>query len=189
MKRGKSTQEPPPLKHPKKRPKLQNYGLFQTEEDEVIVDSNTFIRPDPLPELFNQWRNFLIRDSFTDLKVICENDYGGLSLHKAILASCSTFMASILCDGRDETTLLLPEVDREDFHNLVRNLYGETGVKRPSLELLTLLRITKLPDEFTQTTIANERTTSTCKSIFLYFLYLNYFLNIILDVPNYLEST
>ena len=174
MKRGKSTQEPPPLKHPKKRPKLQNYDLFcQKEEDkDIIIDSNTFIRPDPLPELFNQWRNFLIRDSFTDLKVICENDYyGGLSLHKAILASCSTFMASILCDGRDETTLLLPEVDREDFHNLVRNLYGETGVKRPSLELLTLLRITKLPDEFIQTTISDERTTSTCKSTFLYLKY------------------
>ena len=160
MKRVKLTEEQshlPPSKHQKLRETTQNHA-----EEEVILTSNTFKRPDSLPELFDQWRNFLIRDSFTDLKVICKNDdYGGLCLHKAILASCSAFMASTLCDGRDETTVFLPEVDKEDFHNLVRNLYGETGVKRPSVELLTLLRIEKLPEKTTLRTI--ERTTSTCK--------------------------
>ena len=85
---------------------------------------------------------------FPDLKVICKNDYdcNGISLHKAILASCSKFLSSILLDGRDETTVFLPEVDKEDFHNLVRNLYGEKGTKRPSQELLTLLQISELPE-------------------------------------------
>ena len=85
---------------------------------------------------------------FPDLKVICKNDYdcNGISLHKAILASCSKFLSSILLDGRDETTVFLPEIDKEDFCRLVKNLYGEKSTKKPSQELLTLLQISELPE-------------------------------------------
>ena len=58
-------------------------------------------------------------------------------------------------------TIFLPDVDKEDFHNLVRNLYGEKDTKRPSLELLTLLEISKFPEirEDSESTML-----STCKS-------------------------
>ena len=89
-------------------------------------------------------------------------------MHKAILASCSKFLSSILLDGRDETTVFLPEVDKEDFHNLVRNLYGEKGTKRPSQELLTLLQISELPEIGEDSA---STTLTTCKSLYFYYFF------------------
>ena len=81
-------------------------------------------------------------------------------------------MSSILLDGRDETTVFLPEVDKEDFHNLVRNLYGEKGTKRPSQELLTLLQISELPEIGEDSA---STTLTTCKSLvfFTFFILWN----------------
>jgi hypothetical protein len=106
------------------------------------------VKKQDIPALFSHWREFLLKDSFTDLKVVCRDDCGsgGVSLHRAVLASCSSFMASILSeDGRDKTSLFLPDVTKEDFTSLVRNLYGETTSAHPSNELLHLLGIDKLP--------------------------------------------
>ena len=76
MKRGLNTTEGPnssPSKHPK-RQKLLQQQKPQEEENyvndlndlEVIEASSTFKRPqNSSEELFNYWRNFLIRDSFT----------------------------------------------------------------------------------------------------------------------------
>ena len=105
-----------PDHHPTKRLKLQE-GEVKLRSDEVMTShvevpetqnevpmtSNTLKRkPNQLSELFQTWRSFMTRDSFTDLKVICKNDHfaAGLSLHKAILAICSPFLAKILSDGR-----------------------------------------------------------------------------------------
>ena len=100
---------------------------------------------------------------FSDLKVICKNDYGcnGISLHKVILASCSKFLSLILLDGRDETTVFLPEIDKEDFDALVKYLYGEKSTKKPSQELLTLLQISELP-EISEDSVSTMPTT--CRS-------------------------
>lgn len=107
-----------------------------------------------IPDLFDQWRGFLVRDSFTDLKVVCQDDRGsgGLSLHKAVLASVSHFMAGLLKDGRDESTLFLPDVSKKDFHNLVRCLYGDGSCERPSDGLLVLLGIKQLPPRINKST-------------------------------------
>ena len=43
----------------------------------------------------------------------------GITLHRLVLASCSSFLAEAL-RGREEATLLLPDVEREDFLGLVQ---------------------------------------------------------------------
>ena len=108
---------------------------------------------------------------FSDLKVICKNDYGcnGISLHKAILASCSKFLSSILLDGRDETTMFLPDIEKEDFDGLVKYLYGEKSTKKPSQELLTLLQISELP-EISEDSVSTMPTT--CRSSVLVLFYI-----------------
>ena len=81
MKRGLNTSEgpnsspPSSSKHPKRQKLLQQQQKPQEEENyvndlnndlEVIEASSTFKRPqNSSEELFNYWRNFLIRDSFT----------------------------------------------------------------------------------------------------------------------------
>ena len=78
MKRGLNTTEgpnsSPASKHPKRQKLLQQQQKPQEEENyvndlndlEVIEASSTFKRPqNSSEELFNYWRNFLIRDSFT----------------------------------------------------------------------------------------------------------------------------
>ena len=77
MKRGLNTTEGPnssPSKHPKRQKLLQqqkpqeeeNYVNDLNNDLEVIEASSTFKRPqNSSEELFNYWRNFLIRDSFT----------------------------------------------------------------------------------------------------------------------------
>ena len=90
MKRGLNTTEGPnssPSKHPKRQKLLQQQQKPQEEENyvndlndlEVIEASSTFKRPqNSSEELFNYWRNFLIRDSFTGniyFYFLCENNY------------------------------------------------------------------------------------------------------------------
>ena len=75
-----------------------------------------------------------------DLHVFCGNDsIGRVSLHRAVLASCSNFLSDILSE-RDETFLLLPDVDKNDFMALVHLVYNENfgcdGVEMPSFGLL-----------------------------------------------------
>ena len=114
----------------------------------VTLDSKLTENTKLISEIFSQWRDSLSKDSFTDLKILCKDDwYGGVSLHKAVLASISPFMASILSDGRDETTLLLPDVDRHDLVNLVKILYdcGRHDNQKPTAELLQMLGIKELP--------------------------------------------
>ena len=70
MKRGLNTTEgpnnSPPSKHPKRQKLQQNDEPQEEDYDEVIEASSTFKRPqNSSEELFNHWRNFLIRDSFT----------------------------------------------------------------------------------------------------------------------------
>jgi hypothetical protein len=135
MKRGRKTQlaHQAPAKLSKRRRRTATVEMIQKQD---------------IPALFSHWREYLLKDSFTDLKVVCQDDCGsgGVSLHRAVLALCSSFMASILSeDCRDETSLFLPDVTKEDFTSLVRNLYGETTSVRPSDALLHLLRIEKMP--------------------------------------------
>ena len=90
MKRGLNTTEGPnssPSKHPKRQKLLQqqkpqeeeNYVNDLNNDLEVIEASSTFKRPqNSSEELFNYWRNFLIRDSFTGniyFYFLCENNY------------------------------------------------------------------------------------------------------------------
>ena len=120
----------------------------KTEKKVVTLDSKLKNENKQLiSEIFSQWRDSLSKDSFTDLKILCKDDwYGGVSLHKAVLASISPFMASILSDGRDETTLLLPDIDRYDLLNLVKILYGgKHDNQTPTDELLHMLGIKELP--------------------------------------------
>ena len=124
-----------------KRPKLNSDQNVENEEIEYLKTEKNII-----PELFSQWREFLNKESFTDLKILCKNDCCGVSLHKAVLASCSSFLANLLTDGRDETVLIMPEVEKNDLLSLVRILYGErTQQNRPSNQLLHMLGISKLP--------------------------------------------
>ena len=114
----------------------------------VTLDSKLTENTKLISEIFSQWRDSLSKDSFTDLKILCKDDwFGGVSLHKAVLASISPFMASVLSDGRDETTLLLPDVDRHDLLNLVKILYdcGRHDNQKPTAELLQMLGIKELP--------------------------------------------
>ena len=120
----------------------------KTEKKVVTLDSKLRNENKQLiSDIFSQWRDSLSKDSFTDLKILCKDDwYGGVSLHKAVLASISPFMASILSDGRDETTLLLPDIDRYDLLNLVKILYGgKHDNQTPTDELLQMLGIKELP--------------------------------------------
>ena len=92
MKRGLNTTEGPnssPSKHPKRQKLLlqqqqkpqeeENYVNDLNNDLEVIEASSTFKRPqNSSEELFNYWRNFLIRDSFTGniyFYFLCENNY------------------------------------------------------------------------------------------------------------------
>ena len=93
MKRGLNTTEgpnsspPSSSKHPKRQKLLQQQQKPQEEENyvndlnndlEVIEASSTFKRPqNSSEELFNYWRNFLIRDSFTgniNFYFLCEKE-------------------------------------------------------------------------------------------------------------------
>jgi len=57
------------------------------------------------------------------LHVICGTDgYGCVSLHRAVLALHSPFLAELMAE-RDETFLILPDVSKDDFLDLVRLLY------------------------------------------------------------------
>ena len=69
---------------------------------------------------------------------------------------------------RDETTLLLPDVEKEDFQKLVKNLYGEAGSEKPSEELLRLLQIDRLPDESPIPNLAETSTTTLISKLFCY---------------------
>ena len=113
------------------------------------------------------------KDSFTDLKILCKDDwFGGVSMHKAVLASISPFMASILSDGRDETTLLMPDVDKHDMLNLVKLLYGgKHDNQTPSDELLRMLGIKELPKVIPKASTTNI--TSEFPRDFLHFLMTN----------------
>ncbi len=117
-----------------------------------------------IPRLFDHWREFLRRDSFTDLKILCKDDLcSGVSLHKAVLACQSSFMAQLLSDGRDETTLILPDVKKKDLLCLVKILYGEpvTDQWAPSQELLLMLDIKQLPKLSRKSKVNSSSTT--CK--------------------------
>ena len=128
----------------------------------VTLDSNLTENNKLISEIFSQWRDTLNKDSFTDLKILCKDDwFGGVSVHKAVLASISPFMASILSDGRDETTIMMPDVDKNDLLYLVRILYGDhqQDDQTPSTQLLNMLGIKELPKLIrkpTTTTITRE---------------------------------
>ena len=114
----------------------------------VTLDSNLTENNKLISEIFSQWRDTLNKDSFTDLKILCKDDwFGGVSVHKAVLASISPFMASILSDGRDETTIMMPDVDKNDLLYLVRIMYGDhqQDDQTPSTQLLNMLGIKELP--------------------------------------------
>ena len=60
----------------------------------------------------------------------------------------NSLQASILSDGRDETTLMLPDISKNDLLNLVKILYGghrQENQTHCSSELLHMLGIKKLP--------------------------------------------
>ncbi len=58
--------------------------------------------------------------------------------------SSSCFLSRLLdCDGRDDATLVLPDVDAADFAKLVHLLYGERTPEEtgyPSADLLEVRR-------------------------------------------------
>lgn len=143
------------------------HGFLSSDDDHEIEYLKT--AKNIIPELFSQWREFLDKDSFTDLRILCKNDYGGsnsgVSLHKAVLASCSSFLGSLLMDGRDETVLIMPDVEKRDLLNLVRILYGARTNTRPSRELLKLLGIAKLPSTTVPLFTPSDNFTLTCKLI------------------------
>lgn len=123
---------------------IRENGYFSSDDEDQEIEYLKTAK-NIIPELFSQWREFLDKDSFTDLRILCKNDGSGVSLHKAVLASCSSFLGSLLMDGRDETVLIMPDVEKRDLLNLVRILYGARTNTRPSRELLELLGIAKLP--------------------------------------------
>ena len=134
----------------------------------VTLDSNLTENNKLISEIFSQWRDTLNKDSFTDLKILCKDDwFGGVSVHKAVLASISPFMASILSDGRDETTIMMPDVDKNDLLYLVRILYGDhqQDDQTPSTQLLNMLGIKELPK------LIQKPTTFTRKCFFFHFFF------------------
>ncbi len=59
----------------------------------------------------------------SDLHVLCGTDgYGFVSLHRAVLALHSPFLAELMAD-KDEAFLILPDVSKDDFMDLVKLLY------------------------------------------------------------------
>ncbi len=130
---------PPKLKRPNPNPDPDHEAANVIKNNQV----------DNINKIFGHWRNFLVNDSFTDLRVFCKDDFGcgGVTLHRAVLASASPMMARLLAsDLRDETHLILPDVSKKDFATLVQVLYGE-GEHRPDLnpDLLSILGILELP--------------------------------------------
>ena len=136
----------------------------------VTLDSNLTENNKLISEIFSQWRDTLNKDSFTDLKILCKDDwFGGVSVHKAVLASISPFMASILSDGRDETTIMMPDVDKDDLLYLVRILYGnQQEDQTPSTHLLNMLGIKELPK------LIQKPTTFTRKCFFFFIFFLTH---------------
>ena len=67
-----------------------------------------------------------------------------MSVHRAVLASCSPFMSNILLE-RDETFLILPDVRKDDFMALVHLIYNDSSQlafeasAMPSKDLVKLL--------------------------------------------------
>ena len=110
-------------------------------------------------DLFRDWELFQTCHIFCDLTIFGKEDFIGVSLHKAILASCSRFCTSILMDGRDQTILILPDIERCDLLCLTQILYGERTTSQPSHELLQLLGIDKLP----QDVVVDEDLETTCE--------------------------
>ena len=152
------------MKRSKSRSSSQNSAKRQR-----ILKTSVDIQQDQkekLPALFAHWKGFLDKESFTDLKILCKDDIlcatGGVSLHKAILASISPFLATILADGRDETVLILPDVERNDLLKLVKIMYGSKNVteEAPGGDLLKLLGIKELPE---LTPKLHGKTATTCK--------------------------
>ena len=138
-------------------------GFLSSDDDHEIEYLKT--AKNIIPELFSQWREFLDKDSFTDLRILCKNDSQGVSLHKAVVASCSSFLGHLLMDGRDESVLIMPDVEKRDLLNLVRILYGARTHTRPSPELLKLLGISKLPSTTVPLFTPTDHFTLTCKLI------------------------
>ena len=143
-----------------KRPKLNSDQNSENSQDIEYLKTEKNL----IPELFSQWREFLDKESFTDLKILCKNDCCGVWLHKAVLASCSSFLTHLLTDGRDETVLIMPDVEKRDLLCLIRILYGErTQQNRPSNQLLQMLGISKLPSTPATVPLLAEHFTLTSK--------------------------
>ena len=74
-------------------------------------------------------KNVIVFNFFLDLHVYCgKESFVAISLHRAVLASCSPFLTRLLAD-RDETFLLLPDIDKDDFMALVHLVYCESGLE------------------------------------------------------------
>ena len=106
--------------------------------------------------ILKQWRHFRSNRRYTDLTVHCgrakkksnnnnnslpgskssgPGSLGGITLHRLVLASCSSFMAELLKD-REEAVLVLPDVQEMDFANLVQVKRVLWDPKDPKFELL-----------------------------------------------------
>ena len=115
---------------------------------------------------------FCSKDSISEVKQpsIEYDSFFWLLTHKSSTI-CSTqwsYYSQFIAFCRDETTLLLPDVEKEDFQKLVKNLYGEAGSEKPSEELLRLLQIDRLPDESPISNLAETSTTTLISKLFCY---------------------
>ncbi len=95
---------------------------------------------DKAGSMFSHFRRLRDREKFTDLRVYCglptlsaTNSTAPVYVHRAVIASCSAFLASLLLDRSEhvDADLVLPEANRDDFLRLVQLLYGE--VRSPCL--------------------------------------------------------
>ena len=60
----------------------------------------------------------------TDFHIVCDN--GTVSIHKMIILQRIPYLAKLLCDICDfhsETTLMVPDVTKEDLEREVKTLY------------------------------------------------------------------
>ena len=95
------------------------------------------------------------------LTVYGKEDYIGVSLHKAVLASISPLCQQLLKDGRDLTILIMPDIHRFDLLCLMQILYGKKAISHPSQELLELLGIQFLP----RNSLITDDISMTCEQI------------------------
>ena len=124
--------------------------------------------------IFAKWKSvtpFVVKIQFSEVKQpsIEYDSFFWLPTHKSSTI-CSTQWSynQFIAFCRDETTLLLPDVEKEDFQKLVKNLYGEAGSEKPSVELLRLLQIDRLPDESPISNLAETSTTTLISKLFCY---------------------